>query len=250
MFDLDDTYVLCTSSNGSEVVPIPPVLDTGLSEMDYSFEWRLNGVVIPTETASSLIPTIGGIYDVIVTDITTSLITRCMSMDSAEVIESKPPAVSAEVSSQAFAGNHTVEATVEGNGIYEYNLDNGPWQNSGSFENVPSGIRTVYARDIYGCGVSSVTILVIDYPLFFTPNGDGNNDTWNIVGIEKQPNAKIYIFDRYGKLLKQLSPVSRGWDGTYRGNLMPTDDYWFSIEYREPLTGETKQQRAHFTLKR
>ncbi|NRD21237.1 T9SS type B sorting domain-containing protein, partial [Winogradskyella eckloniae] len=85
-------------------------------------------------------------------------------------------------------------------------------------------------------------------PLYFTPNGDGFNETWNIAGIGS--NAKIYIFDRYGKLLKQLSPDGSGWDGTFNGNKMPTSDYWFTVEYDEPGTDIRKEFKAHFTLKR
>ena len=96
----------------------------------------------------------------------------------------------------------------------------------------------------------SKSIFVIDYPLYFTPNGDGRNETWNIIGIDTQPNAKIYIFDRYGKLLKQVSPTGSGWDGTFNGNMLPTSDYWFTVVYIEPLTGNPKEFRAHFTLKR
>ena len=92
--------------------------------------------------------------------------------------------------------------------------------------------------------------MVMDYPKFFTPNGDGYNDTWNISAINGQPNAKIYIFDRYGKLLKQLSPTGAGWNGTYNGNQLPTSDYWFVVEYNEPNTGDRKEFKAHFTLKR
>ncbi|MEL0645775.1 T9SS type B sorting domain-containing protein, partial [Olleya sp. Ti.3.14] len=87
---------------------------------------------------------------------------------------------------------------------------------------------------INGCGEASIPVMVMDYPHFFTPNDDGFNDTWNIYGIEDQLDAEIYIFDRYGKLLKQLSPSGLGWDGTYNGNPMPTSDYWFTVEYREP----------------
>ena len=81
-------------------------------------------------------------------------------------------------------------------------------------------------------------------------NGDGRNETWNIVGFGGQANAKIYIFDRFGKLLKQISPSGLGWNGTYNGRPMPTSDYWFTAEYSEPVSGEQKQFRAHFTLKR
>ncbi|NNC45711.1 MAG: T9SS type B sorting domain-containing protein, partial [Winogradskyella sp.] len=101
-----------------------------------------------------------------------------------------------------------------------------------------------------GCGLASAEVLVMDYPLYFTPNGDGAHDTWKITGIDTQQNAKIYIFDRYGKLLKQLSPTGEGWNGTYNGTMMPNSDYWFTVTYTEPSTGEQKQLSAHFTLKR
>ena len=90
---------------------------------------------------------------------------------------------------------------------------------------------------------------VVDYPRFVTPNNDGFNDTWNIIGLaDYDPAARIYIFDRYGKLLKQLSPTAAGWDGTYKGNPLPSSDYWFRIEYTEE--GIPKAFTGHFTLKR
>ena len=92
-------------------------------------------------------------------------------------------------------------------------------------------------------------VTIIDYPNYFTPNGDGINDTWNISGLN-QPGAKLYIFDRYGKLLKQLSATegSDGWDGTYNQEQLTSTDYWFSLEYLE--NGVAKQCKAYFTLKR
>ena len=92
--------------------------------------------------------------------------------------------------------------------------------------------------------------MVLDYPVYFTPNGDGYNETWNIYSIANYPDAKIYIFDRFGKLLKQISPLGDGWNGTYNGNPMPTSDYWFTVEYTDPATNTKKNFRAHFTLKR
>jgi gliding motility-associated-like protein len=89
--------------------------------------------------------------------------------------------------------------------------------------------------------------MVIDYPKYFTPNGDGINDTWNIKGLN-QPDAKIFIFDRYGKLIKQLNTTELGWDGTFIGTQSPSTDYWFTLDYKE--NGEQKQFKAHFSLKR
>lgn len=87
-------------------------------------------------------------------------------------------------------------------------------------------------------------VQTIDYPLYFTPNGDGVHETWNIVGLGGQPDAKIYIFDRHGKLIKQISSTGAGWDGTYNGQQMPSTDYWFTVDYREQET--VKQFKAHF----
>jgi gliding motility-associated-like protein len=92
-------------------------------------------------------------------------------------------------------------------------------------------------------------VKIIDYPHYFTPNGDGIHDTWNIVGLAGQPGAKIFIFDRYGKLLKQISSTGAGWDGTYNGYLMPSDDYWFTVDYADE-NGVMKQFKAHFAMKR
>ena len=154
------------------------------------------------------------------------------------------------MSTAAFASTHVIEAVATGQGIYEYSLDQGPWGDSGMFIDVTPGQHVVTARDLNGCGEAQVVVYVIDYPLYFTPNGDGYNDTWNIVGIANQANAKIYIFDRYGKLLKQISPSGTGWDGTYNGAQLPSSDYWFTLEYLDPTTGTPDILRAHFSLKR
>ena len=246
-FDLEDSYILCINTNGTEALNTP-VLDTGLSEANYSFEWSYNGAVLPGELGSTLIPTQGGTYSVVVTDTSTSMVTSCINMDSTEVIESEPPSLTADVVTQLFGDSNVIEAVATGIGDYEYSLDNGPWQDSGVFTGVSSGTRLITARDKIGCGLVTVEVQVIDYPLYFTPNGDGNHDTWNIEGIGS--SAKIYIFDRYGKLLKQLSPTGTGWDGTFNGNMMPTSDYWFTVIYNEPINGNQKEFKAHFTLKR
>ena len=95
-----------------------------------------------------------------------------------------------------------------------------------------------------------ITINIIDYPKYFTPNGDGYHGTWNISSLMPESNAKIYIFDRYGKLLKEIRPWSDGWNGTFNGIPKPSNDYWFSVEYQVDGSDKLKQFKAHFTLKR
>ena len=76
------------------------------------------------------------------------------------------------------------------------------------------------------------TINIIDYLKYFTPNGDGYHGTWNISSFKHESNAKIYIFDSYGKLLKEIRPWRVGWDGTFNCILITSNDYWFSVEYQ------------------
>ncbi len=141
----------------------------------------------------------------------------------------------------------TVLATAAGN--YLYQLDYGTLQESNVFQYVDSGIHVIRVVDANGCSSPlSQEVLVINYPKFFTPNNDSYNDTWNIFGLADQVNSKIFIFDRLGKLLKELSPNGKGWDGTYNGQQLPADDYWFLVKYSE--NGASNEFKAHFALKR
>ncbi|MBA4275508.1 T9SS type B sorting domain-containing protein [Flavobacterium sp.] len=151
---------------------------------------------------------------------------------------------------EAFTQNQIVTITATNAGNYLYQMDSGPFQISPVFENVASGMHSITVKDVNDCStpITDNNVLVIGYPKFFTPNGDSYNDTWNIVGLKDQLNSRIYIFDRYGKLLKDISPNGPGWDGNYTGHPMPATDYWFTVEYIEQ--GITKKFKSHFSLKR
>jgi gliding motility-associated-like protein len=137
-----------------------------------------------------------------------------------------------------------------GNGSnFLYALDGGSPQTSPIFKDVDPGNHEISVVDANGCGETiPIPIHLINSPKFFTPNGDGYNDSWNIAGFPTPNNTTVMIFDRYGKLLKQISVNGNGWDGNYNGNPLPADDYWFSISYSE--NGTTKEFRSHFSLKR
>jgi len=142
-------------------------------------------------------------------------------------------------------GNNFIEIIAASSGSFEYSIDGINYQDSNYFSNIEGGNYTVFVRDKEGCGEDSAEVTIIDYPKFFTPNNDGFNDYWQIKGINKFLNSKIFIFDRYGKILKQLSANSSGWNGIYNGKLLPSDDYWFSV-FLEDKT----EFKGHFTLKR
>jgi gliding motility-associated-like protein len=246
-FFLEDVYLGCVNVNGSELLD-PVVMDIGLDPALYSFEWfDPTGTLVSTSVTYT--PLVGGTF----TAIATNLATGCQNTVTTLVDPSSPPEVSAVVTTEFFADLHIIEASATGEGIYEFSLDDGPWQTSGTFEDVTPGFHTVIARDVNGCGTGTTQVLVIDYPHFFTPNGDGYNDTWRVEGIETRPLAKIYIYDRFGKLLKQLNPLGPGWDGTFNGENLPATDYWFTIRL-DVVFGDAesiiKEFTGHFSLKR
>jgi len=154
------------------------------------------------------------------------------------------------VVSNYFDDVQVITVLASGPGEYLYQIDYGPLQESNVFQDVTAGLHTITVYDKNNCGppMSDPNIMVINYPPFFTPNGDGYNDTWNITGLSDQPDSRIFIFDRYGKLIKEISPAGTGWDGTYNGALMPSTDYWFTVDYLE--NAASKQFKAHFSLKR
>ncbi|WP_449404203.1 T9SS type B sorting domain-containing protein [Flavobacterium tibetense] len=213
--------------DGSGVTFQTYVLQSGISGAMYDFDWYYNDTLIAGATGTSYTATQPGTYSLIVTN----TITGCISDEVfANVIEVQPAtAVSATVT-DAFSDNATITVSVTGGtGTLLYQLDDEGFQESNVFTGVSAGLHTVTVIDTQGCTYLTIEVLVIDYPPFFTPNGDGFNDTWNIIGLQDQPEARIYIFDRYGKLLKQISPQGQGWDGRFNGAELPSTDYWFTV---------------------
>ena len=244
VFSLQNEYFLCFNLDGT--IALPVAIGTGLSTSEYNFTWLINGVSIIGASQGTYMPIEAGDYEVIVQN----AITLCESSMATLVIALSEPEFEAEVVTAAFSENPTIQVTTISSGDFEYQLDDEPWQDESVFNNVSNGEHRVTVRNKNGCIESSDKLVVIGYPKYFTPNDDGIHDTWNINSIANQVSAKISIFNRYGKLLKQISPAGEGWSGLYSGRIMPVDDYWFTLEYNDTNTGERKMFKAHFTLKR
>lgn len=110
--------------------------------------------------------------------------------------------------------------------------------------------QTIYIYNTSVCATneSNFRVLIVseDYyiPKYFTPNNDGKHDFWKVEDFNNTIKT-IAIYNRYGKLLKYLPANSNGWNGTFNGKLLETDDYWYAITLK---TGETI--KGHFSLKR
>jgi gliding motility-associated-like protein len=208
---------------------------------NYTYQWFLNNNPISGETNYTLTVNTEGIYTVEVTNSNGCLRTRTLTVTASNI------ATIENVQIVDLSDENSVTVLVTGLGDYEYSLDNEYWQTSNVFSNIEAGIYTVYVKDLNGCGVATEEISVLGIPNYFTPNGDGYNDYWNIKGVNSRINAEtiIYIFDRYGKLVKQISPLGQGWDGTFNGNQMPSSDYWYAVQLEDG-----RNIKGHFSLKR
>jgi gliding motility-associated-like protein len=146
-----------------------------------------------------------------------------------------------------ISANNTLEVFVDGDGNYEYSLDGFMYQESNFFEGIAPGFYTMYVRDSNGCGISEQELSVIGYPKFFTPNGDGINDNWQLIGVNEnfQMNSSVSIFDRYGKSLVNLNASTPSWNGTKDSKALPAADYWFKATLEDG-----REFKGHFSLKK
>jgi len=228
--NLEETYVICPDSPDL-------VIKGGVFE---TYQWKDNmGTVLETNSIFHVQEL--GNYTLTVTQTTNGI--SCKNTIPFEVVSSGAPDTFT-VDTSGFSDQVEVVIHATGIGEFEYSMDGEVYQNSNEFEVFP-GEYTVYVRDLYECRTLTEDIFVLGYQKFFTPNGDTINEYWNIIGGDKFPNSVVSIYDRYGKLLKQIDPAGSGWDGIYLGNPLPSSDYWFRYVY-----DNGKVFTGHFSLKR
>ncbi|MBN2868504.1 MAG: T9SS type B sorting domain-containing protein, partial [Flavobacteriaceae bacterium] len=195
------------------------------------------------ETTQSITVDQAGTYTVTIIDEIGDF--YCENTKNYQVVNSDPPTIESIEISDWTANDNTIAVMVSGYGNYVYSLDGINYQTQNTFFNLQPGEYIVYVKDNNGCGIIDKDVYLLNYPKFFTPNGDDVNEFWQIKFASLEPDLKVFIFDRYGKLLKQFGSQDAGWDGTYNGNTMPTNDYWFVVTRANGLT-----YKGHFTLKR
>lgn len=248
----NEPYTICVDQLNNITYPVE--IKTQLNNTDYTFQWfngynALAGNEIIGETDTSFTTATVGEYSVVVTNISNAA--NCSSTFNFSTQNSiVPNTISINPNELiAFGIENTVTAIVTPpSNDYLYSIDGVYFQESNVFTNIMGGDYTFTVINKFGCGDVSATFTIVDYPNYFTPNGDGHNDTWNIKGTNALDNAIIRIFDRYGKLIKQIDPNGLGWDGTFNKELLPSTDYWFTIEYTK--NNVTKEFKGHFSLLR
>lgn len=238
------------------------VLELGVEnpEDNYDYFWLdANGNTILGE---NITVTVGGTYSVTATNTDGS---GCSKTFDIEVGQSSIPVLSEENiiiddgdDNNSILINNTPGALgigdyefalldVDGEFVYEY-------QDGNFFGNLRGGIYTILARDKNGCGEAELEVALLEIPQFFTPNNDGINDFWNLKGITQEfidyfPTTNISVFNRYGKFIANFTIEQQGWNGTYNGLVVISNDYWVKIELID-RSGRTRVETRNFALLR
>lgn len=168
----------------------------------------------------------------------------CTSTKNFTVVLSNAPTITSIDTIDWTNSENSITVNVSGLGDYEYSIDGLNFQNSNVFNGLPNGAYLVTVRDKKECGTDTQQVFLLNYPKFFTPNSDGNNDGWSIKFSQFEPNFEVRIFDRYGKLLR-IMKNNEAWDGNYNGRQLPSDDYWFYV-----IRNDGQIHKGHFAMLR
>lgn len=209
----------------------------------YTYLWETG------ENTPTIEVTQAGTYGLTITN--TYLGQSCSEIFTIAVFISNAPEIT-DVEIEDLQKNNRVTVITDVVGDFEFALDDGGFQSHNVFEDVPPGEHIVRIRDLEGCGETSENIMVVGFPKFFTPNGDGTHDSWRIEGITTLQNPEVHVFDKFGKLLAILNTTTLEWDGTYLGRPLPATDYWFKLTYIDSNEQkvEAKYIDNHFSLRR
>jgi gliding motility-associated-like protein len=202
-----------------------------------SYLWS-NGAT--TQTISVANP---GDFSVTVTDDYDTI--SCSSTKNFTVKKSNKATINTIETKDWTDNDNVITVFATGNGDYEYSIDGFNYQASNQFTGLISGKYTVQVRDKNGCGTATNEVYLLMFQRFFTPNGDGYNDTWKIKFSDIEAGLTVKIFDRYGKIIKILSTNADSWDGTYNGTELSATDYWFVVTRANGI-----EYKGHFSLKR
>jgi gliding motility-associated-like protein len=93
--------------------------------------------------------------------------------------------------------------------------------------------------DLDGCKSSDTVVVKVRTDVrvanAMSPNGDGENDFWNIYNIQAYPNAEIRVYNRWGALVykakgSELQNFGDYWNGKSEGKDVPVGVYYYTID--------------------
>ncbi|MGY8911203.1 MAG: Ig-like domain-containing protein, partial [Flavobacteriales bacterium] len=242
-FDLlQNVFILCEDLGSV-------TLETINAQDNYSYVWKNEGTVIAGDSETITV-TSSGFYSVLAISEA-----GCESLEQTIVVRESEKAtiIKDDVIITDDSDNNSIQVANQnlGNGDYEYAIDDefGIYKNEGFFQNLSTGMHTLYVRDKGGCGTESFVFSILGYPKFFTPNEDGVNDFWRISGFDRvfYPTSEIFIFNRFGNLIFKFDENSQGWNGDYQGRKSPSNSYWFRAILTD-INGFSIEKIGNFSL--
>lgn len=236
VLSFEEEGVICEAIGNLEIGETQP-------NPSYSYQWSTG------EQTPSIVVSEEGEYTLTVSNESNGVV--CETVRTVSVTISNLPVISS-IDIEDMSVNNTVTINTENYGEYEFSLDGGEFQSSNVFEGVAPGVHTVTMRDPFGCGEVEEEIVVVGFLSIFSPNGDVLNETWQIEGLSTLNSPIVTIYDRYGKLIKQMTEFDPGWDGSFNGKPLPSTDYWFKLSYVDDNGNRTyaKYLQSHFSLRR
>ena len=228
IINLQENYTICYNPN------IKPAVTILANATNNRFEWKNSfETILSTNQDFTLRNT--GIFSLTVYKIENGI--ECSNTTEFSVTNPDKPIFSKITVNTEDETNNIIEVEISGNSTYEFSLDNDIFFSNSiayTFTKVTPGLRTIYVRDIDNCESSiEQKVSVLGVQDFFTPNGDGKNDFWNIRGLNAQfyKSINIKIFDRLGRIVGSITDFDTpGWDGRYGGKIQISNSYWFKVE--------------------
>lgn len=238
--NIEEEYLICKNQ--------PIVVSGDISNDRYEWINTTTGDLMSTQRELSLSEQ--GSYQHIAYKIEKGI--ECSNTFDFLINRTEKPSINSIEVNKISKNTHSITVQIDGISNYEFSIDDINYieaQGTFSFENIPAGKHTVYVRDVNQCEPTiREDVYILGYPSFFTPNNDGINDFWTVLGLSENEleTIKIKIYDRFGKLIAYLNEQNNySWDGTYNGFVVPQNDYWY-----EAIFEDGNIDRGHFTLKR
>ncbi|CAL2087197.1 T9SS type B sorting domain-containing protein [Tenacibaculum sp. 190524A02b] len=228
----------------------------------YSYEWTRIGSSGVLNATNFIDIDKGGTY---IVTATTQDGTLCSRSQEITIAQSTSPTLTdndviiVDDTNNDQTNTYTIKIRTTNLGIGDYQFalidkknNQTPFQDNPFFTNLSGGFYTILVNDKNGCVPDAMLeVAIVQFQKFFTPNGDGVYDTWKIKGANATffPSSEISIFNRYGKLVAKIPIESEGWDGTFNGKVLPSNDYWFNVQLTD-RKGRKFEHQGHFSLLR
>jgi gliding motility-associated-like protein len=238
-----DTTVLANAGNDTTICngAVTITLNGSKSVNAVTYQWlQLPGMTLLGTNPIITIPAPGSTttYELVVTDGT------CTDTAKMTVTISPPPAVDAGPTQTIFIYfSCTIGGSPTGpaGSTYHWSPAKGLSDTTAANPVASPTVTTTYTVTVTtpgGCVVTdTVTVFVLPQvviPSGFTPNGDGQNDVWNIRNIDQFPNAVVELFNRWGEELFRSVGYKTPWDGTYDNKPLPVGTYYYIIDLHDP----------------